>query len=310
MSSWNGNGNQEKADYSASVDSTATATRNNAMSEDSASVANSPPASSSMSATINPSANTAATSANTDVEKVANDAVKKDIGEIAPASSATPTAIPPITEHTAAGLHKPNSSEVLMNPVSSSSSTPAVENATNAYTSSNVNQQPQHPTVLPPPSSINNGQHHNYQFPALSNLNKLPKYNFQPSHHNLTHTQLPSFDSISKNTNHESIKLPSADQLLKSPPKNNAESNTQINSSVIPSSSKITNENSNNVENNNGQSSEKAAGSDTNEFNSTYKPLNVKDALFYLDQVKLQFRDQTDVYNNFLDIMKDFKSQK
>ncbi|ODQ49447.1 hypothetical protein PICMEDRAFT_23790, partial [Pichia membranifaciens NRRL Y-2026] len=40
-----------------------------------------------------------------------------------------------------------------------------------------------------------------------------------------------------------------------------------------------------------------------------YKPLNVKDALYYLDQVKLQFRNQTDVYNNFLDIMKDFKSQ-
>lgn len=40
-----------------------------------------------------------------------------------------------------------------------------------------------------------------------------------------------------------------------------------------------------------------------------YRPLNVKDALSYLDQVKLQFRDQTDVYNKFLDIMKDFKSQ-
>lgn len=44
--------------------------------------------------------------------------------------------------------------------------------------------------------------------------------------------------------------------------------------------------------------------------NPNYKPLNVKDALYYLDQVKLQFRNQTDVYNNFLDIMKDFKSQK
>lgn len=43
---------------------------------------------------------------------------------------------------------------------------------------------------------------------------------------------------------------------------------------------------------------------------SNYKPLNVKDALSYLDQVKFQFREQSDVYNNFLDIMKDFKSQK
>lgn len=40
-----------------------------------------------------------------------------------------------------------------------------------------------------------------------------------------------------------------------------------------------------------------------------YRPLNVKDALTYLDQVKFQFSDQPDVYNRFLDIMKDFKSQ-
>lgn len=41
-----------------------------------------------------------------------------------------------------------------------------------------------------------------------------------------------------------------------------------------------------------------------------YRPLNVKDALTYLDQVKIQFYDQPDVYNKFLDIMKDFKSQR
>lgn len=43
---------------------------------------------------------------------------------------------------------------------------------------------------------------------------------------------------------------------------------------------------------------------------SVYRPLNVKDALTYLDQVKIQFYNQADVYNNFLDIMKDFKSQR
>lgn len=43
---------------------------------------------------------------------------------------------------------------------------------------------------------------------------------------------------------------------------------------------------------------------------SVYRPLNVKDALSYLDQVKIQFFNQADVYNNFLDIMKDFKSQR
>jgi paired amphipathic helix protein Sin3a len=39
------------------------------------------------------------------------------------------------------------------------------------------------------------------------------------------------------------------------------------------------------------------------------RPLNVTDALSYLDAVKVQFQSQPDVYNHFLDIMKDFKSQ-
>jgi paired amphipathic helix protein Sin3a len=39
------------------------------------------------------------------------------------------------------------------------------------------------------------------------------------------------------------------------------------------------------------------------------RPLNVKDALSYLDAVKTQFHDRPDVYNHFLDIMKDFKGQ-
>ncbi|KAK6538018.1 Transcriptional regulatory protein sin3 [Orbilia ellipsospora] len=41
----------------------------------------------------------------------------------------------------------------------------------------------------------------------------------------------------------------------------------------------------------------------------SYRPLNVKDALSYLDQVKVQFAEHPNVYNQFLDIMKDFKSQ-
>nr|XP_031858732.1 uncharacterized protein CI109_005826 [Kwoniella shandongensis]KAA5525804.1 hypothetical protein CI109_005826 [Kwoniella shandongensis] len=42
---------------------------------------------------------------------------------------------------------------------------------------------------------------------------------------------------------------------------------------------------------------------------SAYRPLNVRDALSYLDQVKIQFNDQPDVYNRFLDVMKEFKGQ-
>jgi paired amphipathic helix protein Sin3a len=40
-----------------------------------------------------------------------------------------------------------------------------------------------------------------------------------------------------------------------------------------------------------------------------YRPLNVKDALTYLDKVKAKFSSQSNVYNQFLDIMKDFKTQ-
>eukprot|EP00698_Gefionella_okellyi_P000535 TRINITY_DN1047_c0_g1_i1.p1 TRINITY_DN1047_c0_g1~~TRINITY_DN1047_c0_g1_i1.p1 ORF type:complete len:1080 (-),score=264.31 TRINITY_DN1047_c0_g1_i1:62-3301(-) len=40
-----------------------------------------------------------------------------------------------------------------------------------------------------------------------------------------------------------------------------------------------------------------------------FRQLKVEDALSYLDQVKLEFGDRPDVYNRFLDIMKDFKAQ-
>lgn len=42
---------------------------------------------------------------------------------------------------------------------------------------------------------------------------------------------------------------------------------------------------------------------------SAARPLNVTDALTYLDLVKNRFRDRPEVYNQFLDIMKEFKGQ-
>ena len=40
------------------------------------------------------------------------------------------------------------------------------------------------------------------------------------------------------------------------------------------------------------------------------KNLNVSDALIYLDAVKNKFQNnQNEIYNRFLDIMKDFKGQ-
>ena len=49
--------------------------------------------------------------------------------------------------------------------------------------------------------------------------------------------------------------------------------------------------------------------SGTESGNPQDRQLNVSDALGYLDAVKMQFQDRPDVYNIFLDIMKDFKSQ-
>ncbi|RKO95147.1 PAH2 domain-containing protein, partial [Caulochytrium protostelioides] len=38
------------------------------------------------------------------------------------------------------------------------------------------------------------------------------------------------------------------------------------------------------------------------------RALNVNDALKYLEQVRIEFAEQTEIYARFLDIMKDFKS--
>ena len=43
--------------------------------------------------------------------------------------------------------------------------------------------------------------------------------------------------------------------------------------------------------------------------NAQFQRLKVEDALSYLDQVKYKFGNQPQVYNDFLDIMKEFKSQ-
>ncbi len=49
---------------------------------------------------------------------------------------------------------------------------------------------------------------------------------------------------------------------------------------------------------------------DPQSYASLDRPLNVTDALAYLDAVKLHFKDQLDVYNHFLDIMKEFKNEQ
>lgn len=46
-----------------------------------------------------------------------------------------------------------------------------------------------------------------------------------------------------------------------------------------------------------------------NAGSAQFQKLKVEDALSYLDQVKFRFGNQPQVYNDFLDIMKEFKSQ-
>ena len=53
-----------------------------------------------------------------------------------------------------------------------------------------------------------------------------------------------------------------------------------------------------------------SSGSSASVASSQFQRLKVEDALSYLDQVKLQFGNQPQVYNDFLDIMKEFKSQR
>lgn len=56
---------------------------------------------------------------------------------------------------------------------------------------------------------------------------------------------------------------------------------------------------------------DRALANESEEVNDDgmYRPLNVKDALSYLEEVKLQFYNRPAVYNSFLDIMKEFKAQ-
>merc|ERR1739838_814968 len=57
------------------------------------------------------------------------------------------------------------------------------------------------------------------------------------------------------------------------------------------------------------QSAAAAAAAGSTQGSGQFQRLKVEDALSYLDQVKLRFGKQPQVYNDFLDIMKEFKSQ-
>lgn len=173
-----------------------------------------------------------------------------------------------------------------------------------------------------------------YQFPPLTNLNNLPRYSFTAPSQGQT-TSLPPFNSITQGVDEgvpnpspaskDNIKLPSADSLLKSPQKKHGEKVPplakfagpqeilQPGGDVVDKSAASPSVPEQIVPHTNSEHEVTATQAqvqapEMSENGANYKPLNVKDALYYLDQVKLKFKNKTDVYNNFLDIMKDFKS--
>jgi hypothetical protein len=59
-----------------------------------------------------------------------------------------------------------------------------------------------------------------------------------------------------------------------------------------------------------GNISATATANNNNVLHPTGRELKVEDALLYLDQVKLEFGDRPRIYNEFLEIMKNFKAQE
>ncbi|MBW0487355.1 hypothetical protein O181_027070 [Austropuccinia psidii MF-1] len=106
--------------------------------------------------------------------------------------------------------------------------------------------------------------------------------------------------------NHSHHHLSSNHQIQFNPP---SRSNTPIDHLQIDSKLKktLSNSSSSNLVLNQ-QINQKSIESNTNNT-SSYRTLNVRDALSYLDQVKIRFQDQNDVYNQFLEVMKLFKTQ-
>ncbi|ODV95612.1 hypothetical protein PACTADRAFT_50307 [Pachysolen tannophilus NRRL Y-2460] len=138
------------------------------------------------------------------------------------------------------------------------------------------------PPILRPPSSLENGQSY-YSLPSLPGLGShnpsggygMPPINNPPGIHQ---DQSQSTNSLPPPP--VPPQPPMSNTTGPAPSQTNSPPNNQAQLSAAPGSGL-----------------------------AAYRPLNVKDALSYLDQVKVQFQNQPDVYNHFLDVMKDFKSQ-
>lgn len=148
----------------------------------------------------------------------------------------------------------------------------------------------QHPPVLPPPATLETGGQSFYPLPSLPSLgngsNNQQNHGFSiPSISSNDNNIIPDQSRVNELRRPSNVSLSNPAQLPP-PPSIQSQEHLALQQSILPDG--IPNRSSS---------------------SSIYRPLNVKDALTYLDEVKVQFYNQADVYNNFLDIMKDFKSQ-
>ncbi|KAL0137999.1 hypothetical protein V8B55DRAFT_1533963 [Mucor lusitanicus] len=165
--------------------------------------------------------------------------------------------------------------------------------------SSQQQQRQPSPSLPPPPSRVT----------ELPSILSPPRNSASPSFSN-RHTLPPasSLASSSDHANGPSTVLPPLPSRTATPPFNERRPSIvrQQQSSPAQHHSQPSSQSANNTA--------AAAAATTSPSSSQgggggYRPLNVRDALTYLDQVKVRFSDDPDVYNQFLDIMKDFKSQ-
>ncbi|KAK9384823.1 hypothetical protein V1515DRAFT_610189 [Lipomyces mesembrius] len=192
-------------------------------------------------------------------------------------------------------------------------------------------QQAGHP-VLPPPSALGSGGNRNQgYYPSLPSISGLGNSGPHHSGYNLPSMSTTASTQINQPSQSPSISqtpLPSLSSsvvvqqpMMASPPSTNAPApGTQqqqppgqpqplsVPSPIAQHQAAAALPISQGLPAAQNPLSAASAGSTAQQI-AAYRPLNVKDALSYLDQVKVQFQNQPDVYNRFLDIMKDFKSQ-
>ncbi|KAI9255096.1 hypothetical protein BDA99DRAFT_485496 [Phascolomyces articulosus] len=174
------------------------------------------------------------------------------------------------------------------------------------------------PNTLPGSSGRNsNNTNTNNSSSSSASKPSLPPIPLPPSTNSSRGSGAPPLPSSSSFPESNSGPLPPRSQAA-SPPApplmtqpSGRPQQQQTPTTTLSTASTNTTTTTNNNNNNNSSNANSSSNNNNSNNNNTggYRPLNVRDALTYLDQVKVQFSAHPDVYNQFLDIMKDFKSQ-